>query len=126
MLRAVLLAWLAAVAAAAQCPAGYFFATGFTPANSFDQFADLRYYNRGRPYFSAEAHKHCSRFPVYMADMNYFGAREKAPLGRRAGTPARAAGIHLQASHTLCGTAAGFTRLCLDKANNARYSFTTP
>ncbi|KAI3430232.1 hypothetical protein D9Q98_004829 [Chlorella vulgaris] len=94
MLRAVLLAWLAAVAAAAQCPTGYFFATGFTPANSFDQFADLRYYNRGRPYFSAEAHKHCSRFPVYMADMNYFGAR--------------------------------FTRLCLDKANNARYSFTTP
>jgi hypothetical protein len=80
MLQGVLLLSLLAAAAAApkqRCPPGYYFATGFTPANSFDQYADLRYYNRGKPYFSSEARRKCRRFPVYIHDMNNFGARER-------------------------------------------------
>lgn len=81
MLRSVLFLSLLAAAAAAprqRCPPGYFFATGFTPANSFDPYADLRYYNRGKPYFSRAARQKCRRFPVYMSDMLNFGAREPA------------------------------------------------
>lgn len=39
------------------------------PKCRFNQYQDLRYSQRARPYFAAEGHKRCPGFPVYIHDM---------------------------------------------------------
>lgn len=68
--RAVLYLLLAACGASATCPPGMYSWWGF------NQFQDLVYANRAKPYFARAAHAACPKYPVYMHDMLNFGARE--------------------------------------------------
>lgn len=68
------LLWAACLLAAAGCAAA---ATCMIPGSlpdqypfwGFNQYQDLRYSQRARPYFAEEGFKRCAGFPVYMHDL---------------------------------------------------------